>query len=122
MKFNVLHETCRSCNGSGLTQGLYDFENCPWCKGDGVTPMRHIVGVAIMKNDIMYALPAPNRHHNIMQMFPDDLCPILPDEQGFIDSNGDWVEREEARGIAEACYQLTERAINSTDLFSEDVW
>jgi hypothetical protein len=43
-------------------------------------------------------------------------------EQGFILSDGLWVDRETAKKVAIEAEQLLPRAVNSKYLFSEDVW
>ena len=33
-------ELCGSCNGSGISMGIWDIETCYWCKGDCVVRVR----------------------------------------------------------------------------------
>lgn len=91
-----------------------------------MTEQEHIVGVAIyMKEDgIVHTLPKPNRHHNIIWMLAPTGKYKLPifGEQGFITNTGRFVDRIEARKIAEAANQLIERARDKKQLYSEDVW
>ena len=82
---------------------------------------RYIYAVAI-KSDAgqVYNLVAPARHHDVLAVMKEGGA--KPKEQGFLDDQGRFVGREEARKIAEEAGQLLERAIQSPDLFSEDVW
>jgi hypothetical protein len=71
----------------------------------------------------IHALPKPARHPNVIKMmvqlgYP---TPILG-EQGFITSDGVFVNRLEAKVIAKAANQLLPRASKLDQLFSEDVW
>jgi site-specific DNA-cytosine methylase len=45
-----------------------------------------------------------------------------PEEQGFVTSLNRFVDRVEAKKIATAADQLTWRAMDLPELFSEDVW
>lgn len=89
-----------------------------------------IVAAACTFNGEVYALPAPNRHHNIIQKFK-----ICPDEQGFLLCDGRFVMRKAAKLIAELNGQyLTDEQYaakhkqelgnryHGPELFSEDLW
>lgn len=88
-----------------------------------------IVAAAIRHEGVVYALPAPARHGNVIHyavLVHGINGRHVPDtDQGFIDSSRGYVTREEAWPIAAAEGQLLERA--PTDgtggrLYSEDVW
>ncbi|WP_062120289.1 hypothetical protein [Aureimonas sp. AU40] len=88
-----------------------------------------IVRAANMHHGVIYDVPQPGRHGNVIRMISDlGLCspsdPVV-DEGGFLTSTGRYVDRREAWQIAEKVGQLLERA--PTDkrggfLYSEDVW
>ena len=74
-----------------------------------------------------YSVARPGRHHDIIRAM--DLAGIDPahGHQGFVTSSGRFVDRREARKIAEAAGQLLPvddlGAIRQhPELFSEDVW
>lgn len=71
------------------------------------------------RNWMTYTMPRPARHHNILHTMPGDVLDV---EQGFLTSDGRYVDREEARQLAETAGQLLPTAINHKQLFSEDVW
>lgn len=71
----------------------------------------------------VYSVPPPGRHHNIIRLMRDLGHPKpIKGEQGFLLSNGMFVDRETAKPIARVARQLLPRASESKYLFSEDVW
>lgn len=87
--------------------------------------MESIIGVAIIGYDgNVYSLPKPNRHHHVIHMMVKQYNHPIPinGEQGFITNEGKFVNRIEAKVIAVNNNQLTSRAGNEEELFSEDVW
>lgn len=81
-----------------------------------------ITHVAIWYDDCIYALPQPNRHHDVIRMIGgiggEDIQGFLADEHVFLD-------REEAMIHAQACGQVKARLpgqYNGNELFSEDLW
>lgn len=73
--------------------------------------------------EIVYTLPPPNRHHNIIKYMAEHGEPVpITGEQGFITEDGKFVRRRRAKMIARLAGQLLERADDSPLLFSEDVW
>lgn len=75
----------------------------------------------------VFDVPRPGRHSHVIALMsamdkpfacPEEEC----HEQGFITNTGRFVDRYEARKIAEAAAQLIERAMNLPQLYSEDVW
>ena len=79
--------------------------------------------VAIRFRGVLYALPAPNRHHHvireIMRQNPD-LCSVNNDEQGFLDEFGHFLNRKQALVSAVLFNQL--RTEPRGVLTSEDLW
>ena len=90
--------------------------------------MKTITHVAIKYKGEVHSLPAPNRHHNVIWM----LCKKFPEEdnfnqigntQGFLDSEGNFLDRYDALEVARAAGQIKDvRNIRADRLFSEDVW
>jgi hypothetical protein len=98
-------------------------------------PPLRIVAAAIRMGQMVYAKPPPARHHTVMWWLfgvgPDgekthqEIYPHMRyewHEQGFITSEGMFVDRLTARMIATAADQLLPRALDLAELFSEDVW
>ena len=69
-----------------------------------------------------YSVARPGRHHDIIRAM--DIVGIDPahGHQGFVTSAGRFVDRREARKIAESACRLLSAAEIGAELFSEDVW
>lgn len=83
-----------------------------------------IVAAAIKdEHGIINTMPAPARHHDLIRAMAErgDKKPI-GGEQGFITSTGRFAWRKPAKRIAREAGQLLDRASDSDQLFSEDVW
>lgn len=82
-----------------------------------------IVGVAIIHKDVVYSLPKPNRHHNVIQLIIHKLGikHAYCREQGFIKENGDYIDRIEGAKLALENGQ-TKKLIAPPNLYSEDLW
>jgi hypothetical protein len=76
----------------------------------------------IDKKGLIYTMPRPARHHNIIILLPLDA--YSGSEQGFITSKGRFVGRKEAFDIAKSNMQpwVNPPFGNSGDLFSENLW
>jgi len=88
-----------------------------------------IIGPAIRCGDVIYDLPAPNRHHHIFALHCKEykgviVSTIADGEQGFMTSAGRFVDREEGMIIATAADQVKfhSGAANSKKLYTEDMW
>lgn len=82
--------------------------------------MTHITHVAIQYEGKTYSLPKPNRHHHVIRIIGGISG---PDVQGFLDSDGKFLTREEAVTVALAAGQIKNtHAIRAGELFSEDIW
>lgn len=88
-----------------------------------------IVAAAIKSGALIAHMPAPYRHHDIISKLPFGYT--LGGEQGFLTSAGRFVDRREAKRIAQAANQIiaSEKDAkgvpfkrNHPDLFSEDLW
>lgn len=79
---------------------------------------------AIRFAGVIYALPRPGRHHNILRLMKALGVPPLrgKEEQGFLTSEGKFVDRKEGKLIAVARGQLIPRASKTSNLFSECMW
>lgn len=85
-----------------------------------------IACVALKYPDIgVLALPAPARHHHVMwaRRFIDGR-PSHPIEatQGFLTTQGRFVDRKAGLKIATARGQIIHKHGNPTELYSEDMW
>lgn len=86
-----------------------------------------ITHVAIRVNDVIYALPAPNRHHHVIWWMVDDkgfeTVHASGDNQGFVDAEGSYLTRQQALVAALANDQVKDSSqVRCNMLFSEDVW
>jgi hypothetical protein len=118
------------------SQGLDDDGHCARCGlvpivGDRCPPgfldsnVEMIVRAALQYNGTVYSLPAPARHHNVMQrMFADNMPSeaMALQNQGFVTSTGRYVDRYEGFRIAKAAGQLWRSPTPPDMLTSEDVW
>lgn len=82
---------------------------------------------ALWHRGIVHSVPAPGRHHDvIMKMLTKyGLGPEAQQHQGFVTSDGRYVDRKEGWRIAAAAGQLLPRAPTDGQggtLYSEDVW
>lgn len=83
-----------------------------------------IVGVAIKdENGKLHTLAKPNRHHHLLKKLKDEGLSELHDPlaQGFIDEEGDYLNRHIAHGIATRTGQAKKTQLPSR-LLSEDLW
>jgi hypothetical protein len=100
-----------------------DMVGCPQ------NPCERIVAAAIQRGGISWELPPPARHHNVIAIMPRDADGYYDragDVQGFVTSEGRFVDRRSAMFIAEAAHQLKRRdtpgSYQGPDLYSEDLW
>lgn len=87
-------------------------------------PHPRVVAAAIIGYDgKAYHVPAPGRHHDVIQLMVKLGHPTpIKGLQGFMLSDGRFVRRSKARVIAEERGQLLPRHSNLKELYSEDVW
>lgn len=86
-----------------------------------------IAAVAICYRGKVWTLPPPARHHNVIRLIADETGETHIDcrdrAQGFIDTEGRYLDRFQALAVALANKQvLDENDIRAGRLFSEDVW
>ena len=83
-----------------------------------------IVAAAIQWEGVTFSLPKPARHGQVLH----SLEPILPDYaithccQGFLTSEGRFVNRVQARQLAHMAGQEPGETGGQRDLYSEDLW
>jgi len=80
-----------------------------------------VVAAACQIDGLTYSIPAPARHHDILLRMPSPerhLC-----KQGFLLSDGRFIERAGARHVAIDQKQVKDMArLHPSELFSEDLW
>lgn len=89
--------------------------------------METIQTAALNVEGIILSMPRPNRHHNIFHFMHDcgwwnHLENVPAHKQGFITSEGRFVDRKEGVSIAYAASQILKKHGPETELFSEDCW
>lgn len=73
------------------------------------------------QGDVVHTMPRPCRHHHILHScFP--FVSTDNKDQGFLTSDGRWVDREEGLTIAIAANQIIKKHPPESILFSEDMW
>ncbi len=87
---------------------------------------RRVVAAAIWHKGVLYTLPAPARHHHIIDhiwiLSGDDFETVFTTGQGFVDQEGEFMDRRIARIVAEDAEQLKPGVPGRSYLMSEDVW
>jgi hypothetical protein len=81
-----------------------------------------IIGPAIKKDDIIFSLKKPKRHHDVIKyMIEEFKIDVKNGEQGFITHDNKFLNRKEA-----AEYVLKRKDITKLSwpplLYSEDLW
>lgn len=81
-----------------------------------------IIAAAVQFDGLTYCMPAPHRHHHIiakLRSFEESLGAA----QGFLLSDGRFVDRAVARAVAIDAGQVKDPAVlHPRHLFSEDLW
>lgn len=84
-----------------------------------------IVGVAVKHKGRVYSLRAPNRHHNVLHTYLR-RTPHHEMEEGFLDSQGNFITRHFAYLLAKGNGQLNRKPgpehYQGPELYSEDLW
>lgn len=82
-----------------------------------------IIGVATMIEGVVWAMPKPNRHHNIIRWLAGELNFKKPVQgtQGFYTDTGEFLDRKQAHALALANGQCKDPD-HPRELFSEDLW
>lgn len=84
--------------------------------------MERIISVAILYESLIISRPPPARHHDLISLM-SRLNPLvaLTGQQGFLTSDGRFLDRIEAK-IFVKLVQQPHRNSPSPELFSEDLW
>ena len=87
------------------------------------TPKEWIVAAAVRYGDIICMVEKPGRHHNVLhRTYELSKGQMMHGEQGFVTSDGRFVDREEGCIIAKLANQIVEKHGPPCCLFSEDMW
>lgn len=86
-----------------------------------------ITHVAVRFRGQVWSLPAPNRHHDVIRHIVRRTGAYYVDahgdDQGFLDSAGNYLTRSQAYRLAEAAGQLrADRPNWDYELYSENLW
>jgi hypothetical protein len=89
-----------------------------------------ITHVAIKFQGVVYSLPAPKRHHDVIFKIWEETGleygtnrnPDQDEDQGFLDETGRFYNRKQALAHAQACEQEIKGKILLNMLFSENLW
>jgi hypothetical protein len=94
-----------------------------------VNVLAPITHVAVRVDGVVWSLPKPFRHHHIIRVIADLTgathidCSESRGDQGFLDANGQYLDRKHALARALTLKQvLNEDDIRCGMLFSEDLW
>lgn len=115
--------TCGVC-GSGMRVCTCPTVNGAACLVDD-GPLLRVVAAACRVNGFIYAIKPPARHHNVLHFIRNKriFVGVGDLEQGFLVSDGTFVNRRRARDIAVDAGQMKAGGqTHSADLFSEDLW
>lgn len=92
----------------------------------GYDPEREerVVAAAICYGDIVAVMPQPSRHHDIIKAWHDATGQSTGGkcEQGFVTSEGRFVDRKVGLRIADRASQIIDKTGDPFRLFSEDMW
>jgi hypothetical protein len=85
-----------------------------------------ITHVAIRSDGVLYSLPKPNRHPDVIKLIADKTGkPMGKNLQGFIDDKEGFVTRKHALTLAMEVGQILDPNSDGPRigiLFSEDIW
>lgn len=87
--------------------------------------MRWIVAAAIKQGKMTCSVPKPGRHGDVIREMAGAGIPIpINGQQGFLTSDGHFVDRVRAHSIAHDADQIIRNSSGRehVELFSEDVW
>lgn len=85
-------------------------------------PVTIVTAAIIDHNGLPFTLPRPARHHTLIHAMAERGDPIpIKGTQGFMTSDGRFVDRKVAARIARVAGQMIACHVPGT-LFSEDLW
>jgi hypothetical protein len=83
----------------------------------------HITRVAVVYNNTVYSLPAPDRHHHVLRVIYKEHQTSSPHKSGFLNNMGVYLTRQQALTVALAAGQVKDpNNVHAGKLFSEDLW
>jgi len=86
-------------------------------------PQRGIVAAACQIGGLTFSMPAPARHHDVLQSMVMAGIPAGFQETGFLDHRGVYVGRKAAMIVAMQWGQLAQgEFLDGGELFSEHLW
>ena len=85
-----------------------------------------VVSAAVMANEMVFSKPAPCRHHHVLNSMSidfglDAMKLGIPENQGFVLSDGTFAGRTRGAKVALAAGQI-EKLNWPPYLYSEDLW
>lgn len=83
---------------------------------------RGIVAAACQLDGLTFSLPAPARHHDVLQSMHVLGLPAIEANQGFLDHRGVYVGRKAAMIVAYQHKQVTDEFEEGGELYSEHLW
>jgi hypothetical protein len=88
--------------------------------------VERIVRAAIRVGVAVISVPRPGRHHHVISLAAENAIEVgSQNEQGFLTSEGRFVDRAEGLLIAQAANQIGMKDGETSNphlLFSEDLW
>lgn len=85
-------------------------------------PQRGIVAAACQLNGLTFSMPAPARHHDILEAMHVAGIETGYEDQGFLDHRGIFLGRKAAMIVAYRWGQVTDEFEDGGELFSEHLW
>lgn len=84
-----------------------------------------VVAVAVASQGMIFTIPAPARHHHVLHKMHDMVINAIvhgvPENQGFLFSDGTFADRQDAAAVAIKAGQIKQTKWGD-DLYSEDLW
>jgi hypothetical protein len=93
-----------------------------------MTERTKIVAAAVRWQGVVYTLPPPARHHtinyHIIKTLGLERLPYEPENQGFVDESGRFLNRKQAVVSAMLFDQIKgpQKEIYGGELYSENLW
>lgn len=87
--------------------------------------MQTIEKAAILIDGVVHSVERPGRHHTIIKQLVEEknFKPPIKGIQGFVDNNGNFLNRNEALIVAINANQVKiENLLTKSILISEDLW
>lgn len=102
------------------------YQSIPVCTsfvpGETKSIPRVELAAILGEDNIIYSVPRPGRHHDVIRLMTEQGKNPKAGEQGFLLSDNTFANREVAKIIAKEAGQLLPREMGHNRLYSEDVW